>query len=89
MIGKRFDKATEVQYWLQTTQPTIGEAVTVLTNCNANCIEATRPMKWGNIGFPPLARVKGVGRQQQQGELFHDLRLELNLGFVVQASQRT
>ena len=31
---------------LQTTQPTIGRAVTANTNCCANCVETSRPQQW-------------------------------------------
>ena len=33
--------------WLQTTQPTSGGAVTVVSSCCANCVEPPRPQQWG------------------------------------------
>ena len=33
--------------WLQTTQSTIGGAVTADTSCCANCVEPSRPQQWG------------------------------------------
>ena len=33
--------------WLQTTQPTSGEAVTVVSSCCVNCVEPPRPQQWG------------------------------------------
>ena len=37
---------------LQRTQPTNGGAVTAVTNCCANCVEPSRPQKWGpNLPF--------------------------------------
>ena len=32
--------------WLQTTQPTSGGAVTVVSSCCANCVEPPRPQQW-------------------------------------------
>ena len=32
---------------LQTTQPTSGGAVTVVSSCCANCVEPPRPQQWG------------------------------------------
>ena len=32
---------------LQTTQPTSGGAVTVISSCCANCVEPPRPQQWG------------------------------------------
>ena len=32
---------------LQTTQPTSGGAVTVVSSCCANCVESPRPQQWG------------------------------------------
>ena len=32
---------------LQTTQPTSGGAVTVDSSCCANCVELSRPQRWG------------------------------------------
>ena len=32
---------------LQTTQPTSGVAVTVVSSCCANCVEPPRPQQWG------------------------------------------
>ena len=37
----------EVARWLQTTQPTSGGAVTVVSSCCANCVEPPRPQQWG------------------------------------------
>ena len=31
----------------QTTQPTSGGAVTVVSSCCANCVEPPRPQQWG------------------------------------------
>ena len=36
-----------VMLWLQTTQPTSGGAVTVVSSCCANCVEPPRPQQWG------------------------------------------
>ena len=36
-----------VLFWLQTTQPTSGGAVTANSNCCANCVEPPRPQQWG------------------------------------------
>ena len=37
---------------LQTTQPTSGGAVTVVSSCCANCVEPPRPPQWGpNLPF--------------------------------------
>ena len=36
-----------VHAWLQTTQPTSGGAVTVVSSCCANCVEPPRPQQWG------------------------------------------
>ena len=33
---------------LQTTQPTSGGAVTVVSSCCANCVEPPRPQQWGS-----------------------------------------
>ena len=33
--------------WLQTTQPTSGGAVTVVSSCCTNCVEPPRPQQWG------------------------------------------
>ena len=33
---------------LQTTQPTRGGAVTADSSCCVNCVELSRPQKWGN-----------------------------------------
>ena len=33
--------------WLQTIQPTSGEAVTADTSCCANCVEPSRSQQWG------------------------------------------
>ena len=33
--------------WLQMTQHTSSGAVTAVTNCCANCVEASRPQQWG------------------------------------------
>ena len=44
--------------WLQTTQPTSGVAVTVVSNCCANCVEPPRPQQWGPdlpfLGMPVM-----------------------------------
>ena len=40
-------KSTELVSWLQTTQPTSGGAVTVVSSCCANCVEPPRPQQWG------------------------------------------
>ena len=37
----------------------------------------------GNIGLPPLARVMGVGRQQQQQEISTHITPELTIGAPV------
>ena len=42
-----FDKGEEKTGWLQTTQPTIGGAVTADSSCCANCVESSRPQQWG------------------------------------------
>ena len=34
-------------FWLQTTQPTSGGAVTADSSCCANCVEPSRPQQWG------------------------------------------
>ena len=39
--------AEETQSRLQTTQPTSGGAVTVVSSCCANCVEPPRPQQWG------------------------------------------
>ena len=36
-----------LQFWLQTTQPTSGGAVTVVSSCCANSVEPPRPQQWG------------------------------------------
>ena len=35
-------------WWLQTTQPTSGGAVTADSSCCANCVEPPRPQQWGS-----------------------------------------
>ena len=35
-------------WWLQTTQPTSGGAVTANSNCCTNCVEPPRPQQWGS-----------------------------------------
>ena len=40
------DRPDEGHKGLQTTQPTSGEAVTVVSSCCANCVEPPRPLQW-------------------------------------------
>ena len=42
-----YDIRNEQMYGLQTTQPTSGGAVTVVSSCCANCVEPPRPQQWG------------------------------------------
>ena len=42
-----WNKLDERVRWLQTTQPTSGGAVTVVSSCCANCVEPPRPHQWG------------------------------------------
>ena len=43
---------------LQTTHPTSGGAVTVVSSCCANCVEPPRPQQWGPdlsfLGMPAM-----------------------------------
>ena len=40
-------KVIRKAWWLQTTQPTSGGAVTADSSCCANCIEPPHPQQWG------------------------------------------
>ena len=52
------DECDEPLPWLQTTQPTSGGAVTVVSSCCANCVEPPRPQQWGPdlpfLGMPAM-----------------------------------
>ena len=45
-IANNFNIRIDVLFWFQTTQPTSGGVVTVVTNHCANCVEPSRPQQW-------------------------------------------
>ena len=47
LVAENMDDHEQHQKWLQTTQPTSGGAVTVVSSCCANCVEPPRPQQWG------------------------------------------
>ena len=52
------EQQEQFDFWLQTTPPTSGGAVTANSSCCANCVEPPRPQQWGPIyrflGMPAM-----------------------------------
>ena len=85
MIGERYAACG-----LQTTQPTSGGAVTVVSSCCANCVEPPRPQQWGPdlpfLGMPAMrtrwmagaaAHKSGLCRDQSRSDNFKQESLDL------------
>ena len=45
--NRKANRQLNISWWIQTTQPTSGGAVTADSSCCANCVEPPRPQEWG------------------------------------------